>query len=422
MIANKLLQGYPKTWFFTIGATFVYFFTKELYGVSDFEIFHEAMQGIWKGENLYTSLYGGCKCFHYFYSPWFAVSFAPLGALPVQVAGWIWKACNFILILRILVLTHEYLDHSSFNKKDYRLWSLLTFFGFFFLFYANLHNHQMTFFLVWGSLEGLKLINRQKNITGALLIALIINYKILPIVLIPYLIYRGNLKATIYIFSFFLMFLILPVLFIGWDYNQELLISWWDLINPANKEHNFDTSEKALSSFTTLIPVFFYENHTWDNNFEWSRHILNLSESSVFFITQSVRAVTILGSLFFLGKNFFKPEKSPLRAFWQLSYLLLAGVMVFPHQQDYALFYAFPAFLYTTYYYIRIKDINPRKSVILLIAILVMSIMYSGKFYLGNYRDLFTFLKLSAIAATIQLTLLFFLNPKDLEHTSEVNK
>ena len=416
---KSLFSGYPTTWFYTIGATFIYFFTKELFGVSDFQIFHEAMQDVWEHKNLYTILYGDCKCFHYFYSPWFAVSFAPLGILPVQIAGWIWKIINFILILRILKLTHSYFNFSDFSRKEVRFWSLITFFGFFFIFYGNLHNHQMTFLLVWGILESLRLIKVEKTLLAGLLLGLIINYKIIPIIIVPYLLYRGNFKAFTYTIGVFLLFLILPAVFIGWDYNIELLESWWNLINPLNKEHNFDTSEPALSSFTTLIPVYFYENYTWDTRFSWSRHIINLPESTVIIWTQLIRGITVLGTLYFLGKNIFKSEKSDLRIIWQVSYLLLAGVMIFPHQQDYALFFAFPGFLYITYYLVVLKDIDKKRFIPLLVIVLTMSFLYSCKFYLGNFRELFTFLKLNSISATIQLILLFFLTPKKLNKLLE---
>tara|TARA_B100000809_G_scaffold199007_1_gene198891 strand:- start:1327 stop:2673 length:1347 start_codon:yes stop_codon:yes gene_type:complete len=402
---------YP-TWAIIIFVLFVYFYTKELYSISDFGIFYLAVQDFWQGIDIYTKLYTDCNCWHYFYSPFFALSFSSIMTwLSVESASWVWKFVNLILLYRNWVLFAQYYDLKVLNKKDIRYWSLITFIGGLFLIYLNLHNNQMTIFIVWSIFESIRLINNGDEWLGSLILAVGINFKILPIILIPYLLYRGNFSSTWKTLLWFVVLLFIPALFVGFEYNNLLLDKWWGLINPLNKEHNLDVSEKGLTSITTLIPVLFIENYTWDTAFSWSRHIVDLSEKTVVIMVQLARIVIVLYMFYFLRTKVLVAEKIKIKMMWELSYLLIAGVLIFPHQQQYAFYLVFPAIVYVVYAIILEIKVKPRSKFVWGPVLVVMFLLISSEFYFGNFHAFIRYVKLLTYGTLFLIVVLSYLKP-----------
>lgn len=58
----------------------------------------------------------------------------------------------------------------------------------------------------------------------------------MPLLILSYLFYRGYFKMLGFTLLIFLALLILPRVFIGFDYNFFLLKNWFLLINPNNFE------------------------------------------------------------------------------------------------------------------------------------------------------------------------------------------
>jgi hypothetical protein len=415
---NKITQFFSRfrypTWVIILLVLFVYFYTKELRGVSDFGIFYLAIQDFWQGIDIYSKLFTDCHCWHYFYSPFFALSFSSITWLPTEPAGWVWKFISLLLLYRNWVLFASYFDLRLFTKKDIKYWTLMTFFGGLWLIYANLHNHQMTIFIIWAIFESLRLLDDNKEWRGALLLAVSINFKIMPLVLLPYLLYRGHFKMAYKTIIWTVVLLFIPALFVGFDYNNMLLTSWFELINPLNKEHNFDVSEKGSASITTLIPILLHENHTWDTAFTWSRHIINLSEKTVIIVVQVVRAIIILFTLYFLRTKIFKPEPSRLKQMWELSYLLIAGLLIFPHQQSYAFYFLFPAIVYVVYAVKVTFKIRDKNRYVWIPILLILFLLISAEFYFGNFHAFIRYTKLLTYGSLLLAVVLVYLRPSKI--------
>ena len=207
---------------------------------------------------------------------------------------------------------------------------------------------QMTIFLLWGSLESLHLFKKQHFLIGGAILALIINIKILPIVLIPWLIYRREWRSAVSTLGFSIVFLMLPAVILGWSTNLFLLSEWWSVINPGNAEHLAET-DLGLHSLTALIPTLFTKT---EGVLPYARNLLNLDASTTTAILNAVRAGLILFTLFFLRCPPFKQAKSTLHELRELSYILLLIPLIFPHQQKYAFFLAFPAMFYISVFII----------------------------------------------------------------------
>ncbi len=408
------------TWVYIIAGLIVFFFTAELFGVSDFRIFYLASTDFPKGVDMYSEFYG--NGFKYYYSPFFAMLMSPFTVLDVQVVGWIWKLANIILLYRIWALSMNYFDTSSLSKTQSRWLAIGAFLFGISLIYKNLHNHQLTIFLLWGILESIHLSEKGKWIKASLILALIINFKILPITLLPYLLYRGHWKTVASTVVFFGLYLILPALVIGMDQNIALHKSWWNLLNPQNTEHIIDVSEKQLSSLTTFIPVFLMDSAQWNENFDFQRNFLTLSPETTTSIILLVRLLFVGSVLYFLRSMPFQKENNALKKFWELGYILTVTVLIFPHQQDYGFLLIWPMLIYITYYMIISKPTtSATKWYISLAVLIILCLSINSFFLLGNFRKLWAYIKLLTWGTLFVLPFYYFITPGKIQKIIKAN-
>jgi hypothetical protein len=216
---------------------------------------------------------------------------------------------------------------------------------------------QMTIFLLWGSLESLELLKKDKSLYGGALLALIINIKILPIVLLPYLLYRKKMKGMVITLVFSLIYLLIPCFILGWKTNLFFLSEWWSVINPGNQEHLMEV-DLGLHSLTALIPSLLTKTQ---GVLPYPRNIFNFNVVTTTYILNGVRCGLVAFTLFFLGWPPFKPVKSKIYEIREISYLFLIIPLIFPHQQKYAFFLDLPALCYITYFIIVNYNKSSRK-------------------------------------------------------------
>ena len=270
----------------------------------------------------------------------------------------------------------------------------------------------MTIFILYAILEGVNKIFNGKNLAGAMLIAFAINIKILPIVLIPYLLYRSKIKASIYIILFYILFLLLPAAFIGWNYNMTLMKDCLVLVNPFNHEHLIDISECTFQSLTTLIPTLLMKSAHTSGDLHLRRNILDISEDKVIYIINISRILLILFTIYFIRTAPFKKAQSKLNNLWELSYILLITPLIFPHQQIYAFVLIFPAasyIIYFMFYRYKFLDSNLRSLIILMIIIFILTTFLGG--IIGNIRDITSHYKLITYGALLLIVPLAMCKP-----------
>ncbi|MFT5820659.1 MAG: hypothetical protein ACI8ZM_001904 [Crocinitomix sp.] len=317
-------------------------------GNGDFKVFLEAAKLVAAGENPYNKwlfVSEGVYCL-YFYSPLWAVILSPFSFLPNFIPNFIWLAANIFFLYRILTLLKNYVDINTISKKQLR-WIILlcSIMSLRFILY-NFGMIQMTLFLLWGGLESIRLMSEKKVTLGAILLALIINIKILPIVIIPYLLYRKHYRGLIYTLIFSFVFILLPSLYTGWTENLFLLTEWWGVINPGNTEHLIE-SELGPHSLTALIPSLLTET---SGELSITRNFMNLSEAVVIQILNITRLLLIVFSLYFLRWSPFVIAKSKLFQLRELAYIFLLIPLIFPHQQKYAFALTIPALFYLCHF------------------------------------------------------------------------
>lgn len=339
---------------YALAALLILFYcVKEARGNGDFKIFLEASKMLRDGGNPYHVWHFVSEGNYgmYFYSPLWALVLIPFTYFPSFVPNFIWLLANVFFLYRLFQLLKQYIDFNLLSKKQQNwLIILCLIMSFRFILY-NFGMIQMTLFILWGILESLRFIRNKQVFWGALILALIINIKVLPLVILPYLIFRRQFKAfagTILISGLLLW---LPSIYTGWSQNQFLLTEWWSVINPTNADHVLET-EMGQHSLSALISTLLTEN---TEPIKVTRNIVNWSETRVSYVLNLLRLFLIFLSLYFLKWPPFKSAKNKLTELRELAYIILLIPLIFPHQQKYAFALIIPALFYLNYYFLKLK-------------------------------------------------------------------
>ncbi|HEV7423958.1 MAG TPA: glycosyltransferase family 87 protein, partial [Candidatus Paceibacterota bacterium] len=133
--------------------------------------------------------------FQYFYSPLFALILLPFTFLPFSVFETLWVMFMFFCLYDIWKMSKEYFDIRNFSNQKNLVWLFGTLFFILSFILYNISQVQMTVFLLWATLCALKMFDKKRFLPGGILLGLVINIKIMPIIFLPYLIYRNQWRA-----------------------------------------------------------------------------------------------------------------------------------------------------------------------------------------------------------------------------------
>jgi hypothetical protein len=353
----------------------------------DFDVYLDAAKKLSGHLNIYAPPF--VKGLQYYYSVFFAWILTPFCNY-IFITEFFWSLLSYILLYRTFQLVAGYVDRSSFTGKQYGLWVfLIVLLSIQFILY-NVAMIQVTFFLLWAVFESLHHIFKGKYVLGGFILGLAINIKLMPILLFPYLFYRGYFKSLLVSILTFILLLFIPAIGIGWDFNMFLLSSWWTIINPGNKEHLFETGI-GMHSIVSLLPVYLTET---TGEMPYRRHILNLDHQTVEAIINISRLFILSLSLFFLKWPPFKKETNPLKLLWEIAYFALIIPLLMPHQQKYAFIFALPMISYLLYFFITTYDLKKTYGYhISLFTLLICMLLYSplyGSDIIGGFLFKYT--------------------------------
>ncbi len=386
----------------------------EARGTGDFFIYISASSDLFHNKNIYTECYS--QWFHYYYSLLFAILIFPLSYLPLYFAQLIWLALNAFFLYRIVKIIAGYFDVSSFSLRQKQvLLAVCIFFGLR-LILDNFHVKQITICILYLALEGMRLITSGNKIRGALCIAFAINIKLLPIVLLPYLLYRKEFKASFYIIIFYALMMILPIMLIGPDRFNVLLSSWWNLVNPTTNKNILDVDERSFHGLSTLLSTLLVKNVPDNLALPIKRNIADVSLTQLTWILNITRLALISFSLYFFRTRPFVPAKNKLHGYWEVSYLLLIVPLIFPHQQHYAFLFIMPAVCYIFYYLAsNFALIPPLKFRILMIACTLSYLCCNLSLLMGEFNVYYMHFKILTYGALLIIPILAACMPKALQ-------
>lgn len=283
----------------------------------------------------------------YRYAPIFGMALYPFSLLPKPIYLFLWLFLNAYLIVKTLLLFREFFPKLLDDKKAF----LITAFFAITLTHRyiglNFELGQTTTLLVFLLFYTLKLSRKKQNMLAGLMLAFSIIIKIMPLVLIAYFVFRGNFKTTVFTILWTVILIFLPVLFIGWDYNNYLIQEWYKIISPASAEYALET-KTGIINLSAFIYSFFTEMP--DVVVQGRRNLLNLSYETAALVTNIIRGALIIFTLYFTQWTPFKKRQNQPQVFWEYGYICLIFPLIFPAQNGYSLYFLFPSAFYLSYY------------------------------------------------------------------------
>ncbi len=338
------LRKRPYIFYLLISAVVLVSSISTAFNGGDFDVFLEASRKLVAGENIYAPPF--VRGLQYYYSVLFATLLIPFS----HQVFWSevgWALLSYGLLYRSARLFKNWLIPAQCPEKTQQTWALLSVLFALQSILYNIWLLQLTIFLLWCVLEAMNLVQKGKEGLAAGLLALAINIKMMPLLILPYLFYRGYFKCLIQTLVFFIALLYLPALFIGPDTNTFLMHEWWKIINPANKEHLFETGI-GTHSLVAFLPVYLTETL---GEMPYPRHLINLRPEVVEWVIQLTRMALLALSLLYLKWPPFKRTSDSLQLVWEISFFCLLIPLLMPHQQKYAFLFGLPLLSYLLYFF-----------------------------------------------------------------------
>jgi Glycosyltransferase family 87 len=306
------------------------------------------------------------------YPPFFALLMLPFSLLPIGVAALIWNVLSLAALFRVYALIDGFLDlRKHLNTIQYRYFVFFTIlFTIRFILY-NFDLTQSTLIVMWGTMESLRLIKNDKFVIGSLLLSAVISVKLLPLVILPYLIYRAYLKEFGLTILFILLLNCLPIFVYGKTGFLQILNEWFRIVNPSNIEFtlNQNAGDESTHGLSAFVPAFFSDSTI---RYGLRRHFLSLNSSQIIGLLLVFRLFFIALTLYFLRLKPFKKTVSNTQFVWEVSYLLMVIPLLFPQQMKYAFALLLPAFSYLIFYMMTMEKNTKFRFLILLMSLVFM--------------------------------------------------
>lgn len=348
----------------------------------------------------------------YRYAPIFGIALYPTSLLPKQLYIFLWLFLNAFLLVKTLLLFRDFFPKLLDNKRDFLTISAIAFVLCIRLIGQNFELGQTTVILVFLSFYSLYLSRKGQDVIAGLMLSLAIITKIMPLVLIAYFVFRGNIKTPLYTVIWTVILVFLPAIFVGWEYNNYLIGEWYGIINPANSEYTLET-KTGIYNLSAFIYAYFTEMP--DQRITGNRSLASLSYEMAGIITNIVRGSFILLTLYFTKWSPFKKSINLKQLFWEFGYISFAFPLIFPAQNKYSFYYIFPALFYLSIYLYQVKKEQgsywkTKKSILIPIIIYFVLINLTSSNIIGKalydqtqYYKVLTFGVLSLLVAYAQV-------------------
>lgn len=307
-------------------------------GFDDFNVFYHAGKRLLNGENIYGEPHH--YNLKYFYSVLFAAWMSSMQGIGIVAAKWIWFVLNFILLFRTLFILKEIIPEGTKGR-------LLIFFVLMLIMakiiLINYVSNQITIVILWTVLEAYVQLKKDKHILAATIICLGINIKILPVVVVPYMIYMAKDRWR-FLFAgigFLLIYTFLPALMFGWNYNAMLLGEWAKTLNPVSDIHVMQTYEYGILDISSLITKFLSDEPVY---LEPKLNVASWSKTQLFLLTNAVRVLCLTGAIY-LALKVRKPIAGVSHQLIVLAAFMALAPLCFPHQREYSYLFYSPLWL-----------------------------------------------------------------------------
>ena len=307
-------------------------------GFDDFNVFYHAGKRLLNGENIYGEPHH--YNLKYFYSVLFAAWMSSMQGIGIVAAKWVWFLLNFILLFRTLFILKSLIPEGTKGR-------LLIFFVLMLIMakiiLINYVSNQITIVILWTVLEAYVQLKKDKFILAAAIICLGINIKILPVVVVPYMIYiaKDRWRFLFAGLSFLLVYTFLPALLFGWSYNLMLLGEWAKTLNPVSDIHVMQTYEYGILDISSLITKFLSDEPVY---LEPKLNFASWSKDQLFLLTNALRVLCLTGAIY-LALKVRKPIAGLSHHVVVLAAFMALAPLCFPHQREYSFLFYSPLWL-----------------------------------------------------------------------------
>ena len=362
---------------------------------NDMDIFLQASADLRAGRNAYLLRYN--EWYRYFYSPFFALAIAPLEWLGAAGAKWLWGLGIIALMLRSLWIMESWLGLSGAPPVERARFHALLLLLLFQPVRDNINSMQLTPLLVWISLEGLRLIRAERPWLGGALIAIGLDAKLLPAVLLPYLLWRRHWMGALASVTLFAALQFAPALALGWDELMELHRTRAELLNPTDARHILDEEEPSFIALGSLLSAYLSTEGGSSHTLALPRNLAALTVEQIAVLLLIGRLTLIALTLAFVGWPPFRNELNDQRVLREAGYLLLCTILLFPHQRNYSMLLAAPAIAWLLH--ARLMLPSGRVAKRWTIGLVLVFLGLNTELMLGEFADVYAHYKLKSFVA-----------------------
>ncbi len=405
-----------KYYLLTLAIAIAYLIIRSQSVAGDFKVFLSAADYLNHGQNPYKVwlVWKGAVTDKYFYGPAFAAMLAPLTYLPEQVAFFVFFFIQVILLMRAFVVISTMLPISGLNDKQKLWWWILTILFSLRFILHNIEFGQVTILIFYLSIEGLYQIFYRSKLLGSLLLGLAIHIKVMPLVFIPYLLWRREFVPALLSLVFFGLYWLTPLAFGNTRFAAQLFSDWCYTVNPVGERfvQHQEQLGYQMQGLQALLSAYLLDSGFEKLNFKFN--VIVLSQPVFQTILQLSRLLFVVFTLYFLNGSFLKPYAKDNKGFWQLSYLFMVMPIIFPQQQKYSLLLMTPFFAYMLWWIITSSKNRDRRwnLTVIYFAFIILLTTFTSDLFVGmtlNY--LFQCMRILTMAMILAVPLLAWAKP-----------
>jgi hypothetical protein len=376
----------------------------EARGAGDLLIFLSAAADLGHADIYSKTYFDG---YHYYYSALFAWVLKPFWQMPYYWVKFVWLMLNAAMFLMLVKLVAQSAYVKALTRKQRYVFSAGTLLFTLRFFHENQHASQVTVLILFLTVYGLWFIYTGRETVGAAFLAAAINIKLLPVLFVPYLLYRKRFGAVLWTLVFLGAYYLLPYLILDARYYSDLMRSWWLLVNPANKIHVLDVDERSFHGLSTLLSTLLVEQVPDIHALDLKRNIASVSLSTLFSVLLLARAGFCAFLLYFLRWPPLRKHVPVSHIVFECAYLLLLVPLIFPHQQHYSFIFAVPAFMVCLYTVVTgFHSLTPRERIVAVATIIFTYLTANLKLIAGGFNEYYEHFKILTYGAIALVPLL----------------
>ena len=192
--------------------------------MADFRVYYDAANALLSGKTLYGKAFGVSSGF-YKYSPFACIPFIPLALLPYAIASVLY----YLLITATIVFFSLRLADYVCQKLGTASSIVLPIMGGLFMIdhlERELHLGNINLFLLVLLFEAYRALQSKQSAKGGIVYGLVLLFKPHFLLLLPYLLWKRQFKATWITLACVTIGILLPSIGLGWSKNMQLIHQW----------------------------------------------------------------------------------------------------------------------------------------------------------------------------------------------------